>query len=100
MTLLDRLKNLFRGNGARNAAANTLFDRFIKWFNPTNIFTTLNANALASNETIFAAVSRLANSIGGMPIKLLDKNYRLITNHRVADMVMNQPNPNMSSMDF
>lgn len=103
MTLLDRVKNLFRGNrenGARNAAASTLFDRFIKWFSPTNIFTTLNANALASNETIFAAVSRLANSIGGMPIKLLDKNYRLITNHRVADMVMNQPNPNMSSMDF
>jgi HK97 family phage portal protein len=97
----DRIKNFFRRKGdARSAVASTLFDRFDKWFSPTNIFTRLNAHALASNETIFAAVSRLSNSIGSMPVKLLDKNFRLITNHRVADMVMNQPNPNQTSFDF
>lgn len=102
MTIWDRIKNLFRRkDDARSAVATSaLFDRFIKWFSPTNIFTRLNANALASNETIFAAVSRLSNSIGSMPIKLLDKNFRLITNHNVADLVMNQPNPNMTSFDF
>ena len=104
MSFWDRLKYLFRGDKAksetRGATASALFDRFIKWFSPTNIFTRLNANTLASNETIFAAVSRLSNSIGSMPIKLLGKDFHAITNHQIADLVMNQPNPNQTSLDF
>lgn len=106
MNFWGRLKYLFRGdniepeNDARSAEASALFDRFIKWFSPTNIFTRLNANALASNETIFAAVSRLGNSLGSMPIKLLGRGFQEITKHPAADLIINQPNPNMHSMDF
>ncbi len=101
MNVWNRIKTFFtRKSGAKSARASALFDRFIKWFSPHNIFTNLNANALASNETIFAAVSRLSNSVGSMPIKLLDRNFRMITNHRIADMIMNEPNPNQTSLDF
>lgn len=108
MYVWDKIKTLFthkenkkeEGKGMTGAEASALFDRFAKWFSPTNIFTRLNAQALASNETIFAAVSRLSNSVGSMPIKLLDRNFRMITNHWVADMIMNEPNPNQTSLDF
>lgn len=108
MYVWDKIKTLFthkenkkeEGKGMTGAEASALFDRFAKWFSPTNIFTRLNAQALASNETIFAAVSRLSNSVGSMPIKLLDRNFRMITNHWVADMIMNGPNPNQTSLDF
>ena len=96
MSFWNRLKALF----SREPRASVDYGSFIKWFSPTNIFTRLSGNTLATNETIFAAVSRLSNSIGSMPVKLMDSNFKTITNHRIADMVMNQPNPNMTSMDF
>ena len=101
MNVWNRVKAVFtRRGGEKDAQASVLFDRFVKWFSPHNIFTRMNANALASNETIFAAVSRLSNSVGSMPIKLLDRNFKTIANHSTADMVMNEPNPNQTSLDF
>ena len=101
MNFWSKIRALFtaRKKNASGAMASA-FDRFKSWFSPHNIFTRKNAHTLASNETIFSCVSRLSNSIGCMPIKMLDRDFRMISNHRIADMVINQPNPNMTSFDF
>jgi HK97 family phage portal protein len=71
---------------------------FTRWFSPSNIFSGSKGNTLASNETIFAAVSRLSNSMASLPIKL----YREFSpvSSRVADLVANTPNANMTSFEF
>jgi HK97 family phage portal protein len=82
------------------ASTDNIYNRFIKWFKPYNIFTRQNTHALATNETIFAAVSRLSNSMGAMPIKLKDSSYREVTNHWAAELIVHEPNLNMTSFDF
>ncbi len=102
MKFWDKIKALVRGGrGAEGAQASaSSFGNFVKWFMPHNIFTRRSGHALATNETIFAAVSRLSNSIGSMPVKLMDGQFHAITDHPTADLVMNQPNPNQTSLDF
>ena len=109
MNVFDRFKSLFRRDRPVDRAgtsksvaiiASALYQRFQKWFEPHNIFTRLNNETLATNETIFSAVSRLSNSIGTVPIKLLDGKFKPVTDHSLADLVCVQPNPNMSSFDF
>lgn len=53
---------------------------------------------LATNETIFSVVSRLANTMSTLPLKL-HKNYDTVLNQS-ADVLMNEPNENMHSFDF
>lgn len=96
MNLWDRIKGFFRTRAEPQAS---IYDRFRSWFEPYNIFTRRSSNTLATNETIFAAVSRLSNSMGGLPLKLY-KDYTPITDHRIADLLSNSPNPNMTSFDF
>ena len=101
MNFWSKIRALFTARKKNTSGAMaSAFDRFKSWFSPHNIFTRKNAHTLASNETIFSCVSRLSNSIGCMPIKMLDRDFRMISNHRIADMVINQPNPNMTSFDF
>jgi len=80
------------------AIKNTSYERFRTWFEPYNIFTRRTNHTLATNETIFAAVSRLSNSMASLPLKLYAK-YEPINNN-MADLLVNSPNPNMSAFDF
>ena len=95
MSFWSRIRGLFRSE----PQASSIFERFRSWFEPTNIFTTRTAHTLATNETIFAAVSRLSNAMGSLPLKLL-KDFAPVTNHRAADLLINAPNPNQTSFDF
>lgn len=71
---------------------------FTKWFEPVNIFSGSKNGILASNETIFAAVSRLSNAMATLPIKLY-KDFTPV-NNSISDLVSNSPNVNMTSFDF
>ncbi|MCR6111762.1 phage portal protein [Bacillus sp. A301a_S52] len=53
---------------------------------------------LATNETIFSVVTRFANIMASLPIKL-HENYDLI-NSPSSDVLLYSPNPNLSSFDF
>lgn len=97
ISIWERFKALF---STERPKASTSLSDFTRWFSPTNIFTKQSATTLATNETIFAAVSRLANSVGSIPLKLLDQSFHAVIEHPVADLLMNSPNPNMTSFDF
>ncbi len=38
--------------------------------------------------------------MGALPFKLKDKNFHEVTNHPAAELLMYQPNPNMTAFDF
>lgn len=95
MIVWQKIKGFF----TRNVKASALYDRFRTWFEPRNIFSQMRATTLASNETIFAAVSRLSNSMGSIPLKLL-WNYESVTDHPVGELLAYGPNPNMTTFDF
>jgi HK97 family phage portal protein len=94
-----RIGNIFNGKSFKKVVAEN-FGRFAQWFEPHNIFTKRTNHTLATNETIFSAVSRLSNSLASLPLKLLDKNFNHITDHPIADLLANSPNPNMNSFEF
>ncbi|MBS4188644.1 phage portal protein [Bacillus sp. FJAT-49705] len=71
-----------------------LFD-FSSWSGRT--FWGIDNGKLATNETIFSVISRLANTLSSLPIKLY-KNYDLEMN-KAADVIINNPNPNMTSFE-
>lgn len=94
-----RVGKIFSGKSLKQVSALT-YERFAQWFEPYNIFTKRTSNTLATNETIFSAVSRLSNSLASLPLKMLDKNFNHITDHPMADLLANSPNPNMNSFEF
>lgn len=69
---------------------------FTNWFGRT--FWGIDNAKLATNETIFSVISRLSNTLSALPIKLHQK-YDVVMN-QAADVLINDPNPNMSSFDF
>ncbi|WP_025220144.1 phage portal protein [Lysinibacillus varians] len=69
---------------------------FSNWFGRT--FWGIDNSQLATNETIFSVISRLANTISALPIKL-HQNYDVIQND-ISDVLINEPNQNMSSFDL
>lgn len=69
---------------------------FSNWMGRT--FWGIENSQLATNETIFSVVSRLANTISALPIKL-HQNYDVIQN-TASDVLINEPNQNMSSFDL
>lgn len=104
--LFDRIKaqftrfdKLFSGKPLKQAMATT-YGNFARWFEPYNIFTKRTNHTLATNETIFAAISRLSNSLASLPLKLLDKNFNQITDHPIAELLTYSPNPNMNAFEF
>ena len=58
----------------------------------------IDNSQLATNETIFSVITRLSNTLSTLPIKL-HQNYDIIVN-QAADVLINEPNQNMSSFDF
>lgn len=58
----------------------------------------IDNSKLATNETIFSVISRLANTLSSLPLKLY-KDYDVVIN-QAADVVINNPNPNMSGFDL
>lgn len=87
-----------RAGRSVRAAVSSSYDRFRSWFEPVNIFTQAATSTLASNETIFSAVSQLANGMASMPLKLMREYKPQYT--AVADLMANAPNPNMTSFDW
>lgn len=75
--------------------SNTLYD-FSPWRNKS-FWGNIN-NTLETNETIFSAVTRLANSLSSMPIKLYE-DYKVI-NTNVSELLTISPNNPVSSYDF
>jgi HK97 family phage portal protein len=69
---------------------------FTNWFGRT--FWGVDNSKLATNETIFSVVSRLANSMASLPLKLY-QNYDLVTN-AASDVLINSPNLNMTSFEL
>lgn len=72
---------------------------FEKWFRGgVSIFQGRGGHTLATNETIFSAVTRLSNSMASLPLKL----YKDFTpqNTSTSDMLANAPNRNMTSFDW
>lgn len=68
---------------------------FSNWFG--RIFWGVDNAKLATNETIFSVISRISNTLSSLPIKLY-QNYDLKIN-QAADVVINNPNPNMTSFE-
>ncbi|BAU27625.1 HK97 family phage portal protein [Aneurinibacillus soli] len=74
-------------------------ENFSKWFRGgRSIFLSGNNSKLASNETIFAAVSRLSNSMATLPLKFFKEFSPVYT--ELSDLISNSPNNNMTSFDF
>lgn len=69
---------------------------FSNWFGRT--FWGIDNSQLATNETIFSVISRLANTMSALPVKL-HQHYDVIQND-VSDVLINEPNQNMSSYDL
>lgn len=89
--------NKFRA-AAKGAVAGwrgTLSD-LSSWFGRT--FWGVDNSKLATNETIFSVISRLANTVSILPIKL-HQNYEMKTN-QAYDVLVNSPNQNMNGFDF
>lgn len=69
---------------------------FSSWRGRT--FWGIDNSTLATNETIFSAITRLSNSMASLPFKLY-KDYEVV-NTDVSDLLTSQPNSNMTSFDF
>ena len=81
--------------GATSGWKGARFD-FSSWFGRK--FWGIDNSNLATNETIFSVVSRLANTLSTLPLKLY-QDYDTITNN-VADLIINSPNQNMTGFDW
>lgn len=93
MRLWQRIKRFFK-----DTVQNQQYGNFSRWFEPYNIFARQVSDTLATNETIFAAITRLSNSMASLPLKLYQDFAPVQT--RIADLLANSPNPNMTSFDF
>ncbi|QGH35141.1 phage portal protein [Gracilibacillus salitolerans] len=69
---------------------------FSSWMGKT--FWGIDNSTLATNETIFSAVTRLSNSMATLPLKLY-QNYEMKQNS-ASDVLINDPNPNMTGFEF
>lgn len=59
----------------------------------------IDNSQIVTNETLFSVISRLANTLSSLPVKLY-RDFDVITDHESADVVTNNPNENMSSFDL
>jgi len=69
---------------------------FSNWAGRT--FWGIDNSTLVTNETIFSVVSRLANSVSSLPVKL-HRQFDII-NTQASDVLINAPNENMSGFDL
>lgn len=92
MGFMNKVKNVFRRRKITD-------ENFRKWNQLNSKRSWQNHDVLANNETIFAAVSRLSNSLATLPLKLYS-GFSPVTNNRMADLMNTSPNLNMTSFDF
>lgn len=84
----------------------SFYNAYAKWqgesynFKPWQgkTFFGVDNSTIATNETIFSVITRLSNSMASLPIKLY-KKYD-VENNAVSDVLINNPNPNMTSFEF
>lgn len=84
----------------------TVYNVYAKWKGPGNDFASwrgrtffgIDNSTLATNETIFSVITRLSNSMASLPLKLY-RNYD-IENNTTSDVLINEPNPNMTNFEF
>ncbi|MBS4198609.1 phage portal protein [Bacillus sp. FJAT-49732] len=81
--------------GAASGWKGKTFD-FGSWFGRT--FWGIDNTKLATNETIFSVISRKANTLSSLPLKLY-KDFDVVHN-QASDVLTSEPNPNMTSFDF
>lgn len=93
MKIFQRVKRT--AVGAYMAWKGVTYD-FSSWMGKT--FFGIENSTLATNETIFSAVTRLSNSMATLPLKLY-QNYE-IKQTQSADVLINNPNPNMTGFEF
>lgn len=93
MKWTTRIKNSFKA--AVSGWKGKTYD-FTNWFGRR--FWGIDNSKLATNETIFSVITRLSNTISSLPLKMY-QNYDLVMN-QAADVLINEPNPNMHSFDF
>lgn len=93
-SIFQKIKQKLVGNWV-DKTVNNMYD-FTPWRNKS--FWGVINNSLETNETIFAAVTKLSNSLASMPIKLYE-NYEII-NTEVSDLLTTSPNNSLSSFDF
>lgn len=70
---------------------------FSSWAGRT--FWGIENGELANNETIFSVITRLANTISALPLRLY-QNYDVVTDHAAAEVLINTPNPNMGGVEL
>ncbi|MEC0110414.1 phage portal protein [Paenibacillus taichungensis] len=70
---------------------------FSSWAGRT--FWGIDNSKLASNENIFSVVTKLANTVSSLPLKLY-KDYEIVTDHPVSDLLIHSPNPNMGGSEL
>ncbi|MDK9869995.1 phage portal protein [Staphylococcus equorum] len=92
--LLSKVKQKLIDNWV-DQSSQKLYD-FSPWRNK-NFWGVIN-NTLETNETIFAAITKLSNSMASIPIKLY-KNYESVTND-ISLLITDSPNGSISSFDF
>ena len=56
-------------------------------------------NTIQGNEAIYAAVSRIANTMGMIPMHIY-KNYTIQPNHPLERLLALEPNPNFTAFSF
>ncbi|XAZ11771.1 phage portal protein [Bacillus velezensis] len=93
MGFWSNVRNFFRGAPEAKAAVKK---DLAHWFIPrASIFGNYGEHALADNETVFSAVSRLSNTMASLPIKAY-KNYQPIES-QASELLTYAPNHNMTS---
>ncbi|MEK4273123.1 phage portal protein [Paenibacillus sp. FSL R7-0026] len=70
---------------------------FSSWAGRT--FWGIDNSKLASNETIFSVITRQANIMSALPLKLY-KEYDVLNDHAAADLLINSPNQNMGGSEM
>ena len=56
-------------------------------------------NTIQGNEAIYAAVSRIANTVASLPMHIY-KNYSLAPDHPLERLLNLEPNPNFTAFGF
>lgn len=93
-----RVFQRFKRWAVKAAMTSATYERFRKWFEPKSIFSIGSTSTVATNETIFSAVSRLSNSMASLPLKLYER-FKVYSDN-AGGLLADQPNPNMTWFDF
>lgn len=96
--IMDRIKRIITGPLENTIIQhnNTVVSDFSGWHN--KYFWGIEQATLETNETIFASISRLSNSMASLPIKLY-KNYEK-QDTDTARLLTRSPNVNMTPFDL